>query len=124
MLVAWVVVRNRMLKTVKCRGPKFHAIQIPAQALERFDQVSHDRICCRFRHCDALCLVSDVAASLGLRGGTRSCSRRPRLLAWLKCVWRTVPPQLRLGDAVSVPDFTSTTPASESISRNSAGSAP
>jgi len=63
MLVAWVVIRNPPLKTVECRGPKFHAIQIAAQALERFDQVSHNRIFCRFRHCDALSLVPDVAAS-------------------------------------------------------------
>ena len=54
MLIAWVVLRNRMLKTVECRGPKFHAIQIAAQTLQRFDQVAHDHICCRFRHCDVL----------------------------------------------------------------------
>src|SRR5271166_3493239 len=112
MLVAWVVVRNKMVKTVECRGPKFHAIQIAAQALERFDQVSHDRICCRFRHCDASVSYPTLRLLSGLRGGTRSCSRRPRLLAWLKCVWRTVPPQPRLRDPVSVPDSTSTTPAS------------
>jgi len=53
MLVTWAVFRNQMLKTVECCGPKFHAIQIAAQTLERFDQVSHDNICCRFRHCDA-----------------------------------------------------------------------
>jgi hypothetical protein len=53
MLVAWVVIRDRTLETVERRRPKFHAIQIVAQALQRFDQVSHDRICSRFRHCDA-----------------------------------------------------------------------
>jgi hypothetical protein len=53
MLVAWVVIRDRTLKTVERRSPKFHAIQIAAQALQRFDQVSYDRICCRFRHCEA-----------------------------------------------------------------------
>jgi hypothetical protein len=52
MLVVWLVIRDRMLKTVECCGPKFHAIQIAAQALQRFDQVSHDHICCRFRHYD------------------------------------------------------------------------
>ena len=50
MLIARVVIRNRTLKTLECRGPKFHAIQIAAQALKCFDQVSHDHICCRFRH--------------------------------------------------------------------------
>jgi len=65
MLVTWPVFRNRTLKALEGRGPKFHAIQIAPQALQRFDQVSHDCICCRFRHRDALCLVSDVAASSG-----------------------------------------------------------
>jgi hypothetical protein len=48
MLIRGLVIRDLMLKAIKCRGPKFHAIQVAAQALERFDQVSHDRICCRF----------------------------------------------------------------------------
>jgi len=65
MLVTWPVFRNRTLKALEGRGPKFHAIQIAPQALQRFDQVSHDCICCRFRHRDALCLVTDVAASSG-----------------------------------------------------------
>ena len=38
MLIPGTVIRDLMLKTIECRGPKFHAIQIAAQALERFDQ--------------------------------------------------------------------------------------
>jgi hypothetical protein len=52
MLVAGLIAWNGMLKPVECSGPKFHTIQIVAQTLERFDQVSHNRICRRFRHCD------------------------------------------------------------------------
>jgi hypothetical protein len=52
MLVAGVITRNGMLKPVKGLRPKFHSIQIVAQAFKRFDQVSHDRVCYRFRHCD------------------------------------------------------------------------
>src|SRR5262249_4340007 len=115
MLIARVVIRNRTLKTLECRGPKFHAIQIAAQALKRFDQVSHDHICCRFRHCDALCLVPDVAASSGLRGGTRSCSRKTATTRTFETGLAVRSPQLRSGDAVSVPDFTSTTAVGDSI---------
>jgi hypothetical protein len=41
-----------MLKTVESRRPEFHPIQIGAQALSRLNQISHDRICSRLRHCD------------------------------------------------------------------------
>src|SRR5215471_12073362 len=109
MLVTWAVIRNRTLKSLKCRGPKFHAIQIAAQTLKRFDQVSHDSICSRFRHCDALCLVSDVVASFGLRGGTRSCSQKIATAHTFEMRLAERSPQPR--DAVSVPDFTSTTAA-------------
>jgi hypothetical protein len=53
MLFARVVIGDRTLKTVKGRRPEFHPIQIIAQALKRLDQISHNRICSRFRHCDA-----------------------------------------------------------------------
>lgn len=52
MLVGRLVIRDRTLKTFECLCPKFHAIQVAAQTLKRFNQVTHDRICCRFRHCD------------------------------------------------------------------------
>ncbi|HXW49819.1 MAG TPA: hypothetical protein VEK31_10285 [Xanthobacteraceae bacterium] len=51
MLVAPVEVRDRMLKAVKDSRPKFHPIQVCAQALESFDQISNDHIGRLFRHC-------------------------------------------------------------------------
>jgi hypothetical protein len=40
-----------MLERAEGGGPEFHAIQILAQPLEGLDQVPHDQIFCRFRHC-------------------------------------------------------------------------
>jgi len=51
MLVAPVEVRDRMLKAVEDSRPKFHPIQVCAQALESFDQISNDHIGRLFRHC-------------------------------------------------------------------------
>jgi hypothetical protein len=43
-LVVSAIAGNRMLETVERRGPKFHPIQIPAQPLELFDQISNNGI--------------------------------------------------------------------------------
>ena len=51
MLVTGPVVGDRMLERAEGGSPKFHAIQILAQPLEGFDQVPHNQIFCRFRHC-------------------------------------------------------------------------
>jgi hypothetical protein len=53
MLVVRPIVWNLVLKTIERCGPKFHAVQILTQPLERFDQISNDGICWRFRHYDA-----------------------------------------------------------------------
>jgi hypothetical protein len=49
-LVAWLKIGNRMLEAVEDSRPKFHAIQICAQSLKRFDQISHNGIGRLFRH--------------------------------------------------------------------------
>jgi hypothetical protein len=49
-LIIRLKIGNRMLETVENRRPKFHPIQLGAQALKGFDQISHDCIGCLFPH--------------------------------------------------------------------------
>src|SRR5580700_183495 len=48
--LAWLIIGNRPLKTVQRRGPKFHAIQILVQSLNRFGEIANDLVFRRFRH--------------------------------------------------------------------------
>lgn len=50
MLVARLEIGNRALETVEDSRPKFHTVQVRPQPLERFDQISYDRIGRLFRH--------------------------------------------------------------------------
>jgi len=50
MLVARLKWRDRALEPVEDSRPKFQPIQVCAQPLESFDQISHNRIGCLFRH--------------------------------------------------------------------------
>jgi hypothetical protein len=49
-MVTGLVLRHRLLKAPERRRPKFHAIQIFAQAVQRFDQIVDDRFFGLFRH--------------------------------------------------------------------------
>jgi hypothetical protein len=48
--LARLIIRNRTLKTVQRLSPKFHAIQILVQALDRLGEVANDLVFRRFRH--------------------------------------------------------------------------
>jgi hypothetical protein len=60
-LVARLEIGNRTLETVEDGHPKFHAIQIGPQSLERLDQISHDRIGRLFRHSSLLLVWTSPA---------------------------------------------------------------
>src|ERR1700733_3296273 len=50
-LITRLIVGDRMLERAERGGPEVHAIQILAQPLEGFDQVTDNLVFCRFRHC-------------------------------------------------------------------------
>jgi hypothetical protein len=60
--LARLIIRNRTLKAVQRRGPKFHAIQILVQALDGLGEVANDLIFRRFRHDIAPRPAIDVSA--------------------------------------------------------------
>ena len=50
LLVARLVLRDRMLEGAQRGRPKLHAIQILVQTPKRFDQIPHEHVFCRLRH--------------------------------------------------------------------------
>jgi hypothetical protein len=53
MLLPGLVLGDRVLKSIKRRGPKFHAIEVYPQSFQGFDQIAYDRIRWRFWHRNA-----------------------------------------------------------------------
>jgi hypothetical protein len=87
MLVARLEIRNRTLESVEDRCPKFHAVQVCSQSLERLDQISYNRIGRLFRHFKLTGLgasYEQLKTLVGSGSPSDSCEMRVSASTWMQ----------------------------------------